>query len=292
MKKKFHNIEIIITVIKADKSLIKVLKSLSKQRYLPKKIIIVSFNNLKKPNYKNLNIQIVKSPKKNQVFQRTLGLKYLSRNCEILLQLDDRVVLKNNSLKNLNTCWNNSDNSIVGIGLNPANAVMKDSGFVNDLFDKLGFSGRILNNGMNIRYSNLKKDKEVMWLKGGLSSWKVKKIPHIYKRKFPMWDWSVGEDVEFSLSIKKNQKLIVCSNSKATILQRRTKIDNAISQKRGYFYSLSAKRISRKINSNKTLFNFASMISIFMSLLFNFITLNSTKIFYNIGRLKGLFINK
>ena len=145
---------------------------------------------------------------------------------------------------------------------------------------------------MNIRYSNLQEDKEVMWLKGGLSSWRIKKIGHIYKRKFPMWDWSVGEDIEFSLSIRKNQKLLVCSNSKATILEKRNKINKVISEKRGYFHSLSSKRISVKVNANKTLFNFISFISISSSLLFYFMTLNMTKTFYNIGRLKGLVTNK
>ena len=292
MKKKFYKIEIIITTLKESGNLLKVLKSLSEQSYLPKKIIIVTYEKLKKFKYKKLNIKIIKSPKKNQVFQITLGLNYLSKNCDILLQLDDRIILKKNTIKNLNNCWKLSENNIVGIGLNPLNIAKKDSGFINNLFDKLGFSGKVLSNGMNIRYSNLKKNKEVMWLKGGLSSWKIKKVPQIYKRKFPMWDWSVGEDIEFSLSIKKNEKLIVCSNAKANILDKRVKIDKILSEKRGYFHSLSSKRIPKKINSDKILSYFLSMISISISLLFNLITLNMTKTFYNIGRLKGLVINE
>ena len=116
--------------------------------------------------------------------------------------------MKNNALKNLNNCWNVAESSVVGIGLNPINVVKIDSGFINHIFDKFGFSGKVLSNGMNIRYSNLQEDKEVMWLKGGLSSWRIKKIGHIYKRKFPIWDWSVGEDIEFFLSIRKKSKII------------------------------------------------------------------------------------
>ena len=99
MKKKFYKIEIIITTLKESGNLLKVLKSLSEQSYLPKKIIIVTYEKLKKFKYKKLNIKIIKSPKKNQVFQRTLGLNYLSKNCDILLQLDDRIILKKILLK-------------------------------------------------------------------------------------------------------------------------------------------------------------------------------------------------
>ena len=42
-----------------------------------------------------------------------------------------------------------------------------------------------------------------MWLKGGLSSWRTKIYKKINNRKFPLWNWSVFEDVEFSL-LKKN----------------------------------------------------------------------------------------
>lgn len=287
MKNNSENIEIIITVIKKNKNLLRVLNSLSNQSYLPKKIIIVSFENLKKLKYKKLNIKIVKSKKKNQVFQRTLGLKHLSKTCDILLQLDERVILKKNALKNLNACWKTSKSNIVGIGLNPINVIDKYKGFFNIVFEKLGFSGKILNNGINIRYSNLQENKEVDWLKGGLSSWRIKKIPHIHKRRFPMWEWSVGEDVEFSLSIRKKQKLIVCSNSKASFLKQNTILNNQTFKKRGYLHSLSAKRISRKIYSNKFFFSLNSLIIILLSLFFYSITLNMPKIFYSIGRLKG-----
>ena len=292
MNKKFYNIEIIMTIVKNSKSLSKVLISLSKQSYLPKKIIIVSFEKLKKPKYNKLNIKIIKSPKKNQVFQRTLGLKHLSKSCNILLQLDDRIILKNNTLKNLNNCWSVSDKNVVGIGLNPTNIEKKYSGFINYLFTKIGYSGKILKNGMNIRYSNLTEDTEVMWLMGGLSSWKLAKTLHLYKRNFPMWDWSVGEDIEFCLSIKKNHNLLVCSEAKVKILEKKINIDKITSQNRGYFHSLSAKRITNKTKSNKILFNLFALTSILLSLFFYSIALNRPKILYNIGRLKGLIINK
>ena len=53
MKNKFNNIEIIITIVKQNKSLFKVLRSLSRQTFLPKKIIIVTFEKLKTFKYKN-----------------------------------------------------------------------------------------------------------------------------------------------------------------------------------------------------------------------------------------------
>ena len=116
---KKSKIEIIIPTVSNNKNLLKVLKSISEQNLLPNKIIIVCYKKIKITKFNNLNIKIVKSDKKNQVYQRSIGLKYLSKNCKILLQLDDRVILEQNAIYSLNQSWLKSSNKVVGIGLNP-----------------------------------------------------------------------------------------------------------------------------------------------------------------------------
>ena len=44
----------------------------------------------------------------------------------------------------------------------------------------------------------------MFWLNGGMTSWKLKLIPQIYNRKFPILKWSVCEDLFFSYNVSKN----------------------------------------------------------------------------------------
>ena len=66
-----------------------------------------------------------------------------------------------------------------------------------------GLNGKVFSFGVNFDYSNLKNDLDVMWLKGGLSSWCFKKNSRIKNRNFPLWNWCVNEDVDYSLGKKK-----------------------------------------------------------------------------------------
>jgi len=289
---KKSKIEIIIPTVSKNKNLLKVLKSISEQNLLPNKIIIVCYKKIKIKKFNNLNIKIVKSDKKNQVYQRTIGLKYLSKNCKILLQLDDRVILEQNAIYSLTQSWLNSSNKVVGIGLNPIDN-LNDSGIFNFIFQKIGFSGKILVNGYNIGYKKLRSDLQVSWLMGGLSSWRLDKVKKIYNRKFPFLEWSVAEDVLFSLGVSQDQKLNVCHLAKVSILQHRNNIDIKVKSffNRGYLHIRALKKIVFKINGNLPLLIFSTLLGSFIQIIFSLILLKKSQIFFNFGKLRGLISN-
>ena len=278
-----NQIGILITVYSFNKNLLKLIKSILNQTQMPKEVVIVTHKKFVLKNIKNLKLKIITCSIPNQVYQRTYGLKYLSTSTKILLQLDDRVFLYKDTILELNNFWLNANKNIIGVGLNPSNK-FEDQGFINTFFKKIGFHGKIVFGFFNIGYNNFNKNKEVHWLKGGLSSWKLKYVPQIYKRKFPNWRWCVGEDLEFCLKLKKDKKFIICFKSKIKFLKR-DKHSTEQSFQRGYYSILSKHRIAMLI---KKQFYVPIIFYIILNLSINLISLKITKISFNFGQLKAL----
>ena len=284
-----NKISVVISTIKYNKNLIKTIKSINSQNYLPKEIIIVSHDKIYEQINLNKKIHLKKyiSKIKNQVYQRDIGIKNLSKNSDLILQLDEGVILNNKCLFELNKFWKKGDKSLIGVGLNQTN-VQKESGIINRFLKKSDLKGKVLKNGINIDYSNADKDLEVMWLKGGISSWKIKK-KKMKNRKYPFWKWSVYEDVEISLSKDKKQKLFVCHKAKAKIIKK-NKLDFENLIYRGSLHTFSQKDIVKKFFNDMTFFYLTVPFFIFFSLVISVLTLNYSKFIYNLGRFKGFFI--
>ena len=205
-----NQISIVIPTKENSKQLNQTINSINKQTYKPKEIILVSSKKIYKKFllHKKIKTKILFSKIQNQVVQRNIGINNLSKKSDIILQLDDRIVLNKDCLFELNKFWRNTSSSTIGVGINQINTT-KENGLINKLFSNLNkFTGRVMKNGIVMDYSNLEKDTDVMWLKGGLSSWKIKKNKKLFNRKYPNWKWSVFEDVEYSLNKKKNTKII------------------------------------------------------------------------------------
>ena len=279
-------ISIIICTIGPNKNLMKLLSSISRQSHMPLEVIIVTYKKIFNFNKYKFKINIIKSEKKNQVYQRGLGLKYLSKFSKFILQLDNRIILDKTCLYELEKKWQSANNDIVGIGLNPKNH-LHNSGFLNRIMQLFNLSGKVFKFGLNVNYSDIKKDLQVDWLKGGLSSWKKKYILSLLPRKYPNWDWAVGEDVDFSLMKKKNQKLIVCEKSKAFIKDLKKKSMKNIFH-RGYLHFLSKKRISKKLKCNFIIFILLNFLIIISSIIVNTALLRTGKVYYNFGQIKAL----
>ena len=84
------------------KHIISCLNSIYSSSHLPKELLIVvpkdNYNKIKCKCliFKNLNIRVIESYKKNQVYQRILGFKKAKYN--YIMQLDDDVKLNNKCL--------------------------------------------------------------------------------------------------------------------------------------------------------------------------------------------------
>ena len=87
MKNK-NQLAIIIPALKNSDNLQRTLKAIYNQTILPDQLIIILSTKEKITLSKKINNKIIYSKVKNQVYQRTLGLKFLKKNIDILLQLD------------------------------------------------------------------------------------------------------------------------------------------------------------------------------------------------------------
>ncbi len=285
-----NKISIVIATKGYSKNFYKTIKSINKQNYFPQEIIVVSNKRIAQNLNLNKNIILKKftSKIKNQVYQRNLGLKNISKDTDLILQLDDRIILNQKCLYHLNEFWKKTHHSVIGVGLNQINK-FKDRGLFNKILYNLNLKGKVLRNGINIDYSNLEKDIEVMWLKGGLSSWKVKKNKNLINRKYPLQKWSVFEDVEYSLKTRFNGKLLVSYKSKAKVIERSKILNTSDLLYRGSIHTYSQKKIVKKYFNNMSFFYLSVPFLIFFSLILSIFTLNFSKIIYNYGRLVGFF---
>ena len=179
------------------------LESIKKQSKKPGQIIIV-FD--KKKNFKSTKKIIFSYTKQaNQVLQRTHGLSLISKKIKLILQLDDKFYLHKKSIENLIKDWNLANQNVAGIGIK-SNLNLSNKDNINFLrhfiLIRSNQPGKVLKSGFNNQHTSKKKLTNVDWLQGGLSSWKLKHVPHIFKRKFPLIKWSIVEDLIFSYDMK------------------------------------------------------------------------------------------
>ena len=279
-------INIVIAVKKKTPHLDKVLSAISKQTLMPSEVIICTYKNfnLKKKPFK---LKVINSTIQNQVYQRLLAIKNLKNKNNILLQLDERTVLDANAIMNLQKKWSTLPNNYYGIGLNIDQDL--DRGFFDKIKNLLNIKGKVYNVGINTGYQDIKKDIEVEWLSGGSSSWRFDKKFHLKKNKFSNNEWFVGEDIMQSLKIKKNQKLLVCCNAKAKMLQRSKKELKEINFfERGKSNINWKKKLSKSLNCNIFIFYIFNLPLILISLIINIFFFKMNKFKFSLGQLKNL----
>ena len=199
----------IIIPITNKKNVKKILFSIKKQTKKPGQTLFI-FNS--KTNFKSeKKIIFAHSKISNQVYQRNLGLKLINKKIKLILQLDDKFYLHKKAIENLIDEWNSLADNVAGIGIK--------SNFEYENVNKFKFlkyisltvsnkPGKVLISGFNNKIISSKKFIDVDWLQGGLSSWKLKHIPNIFKRKFPLLKWSILEDLIFSYDVKNLDKRI------------------------------------------------------------------------------------
>ena len=161
-----NKLAIILTAKKYNDILAKALEAIYKQTILPQQLIIVL---TEKENFtvpKKINTKVIYSKIKNQVYQRKIGLNFLNKNIEIILQLDDKIILEKNSIKFLLNEWRECDANTAGIAINPKNYIRpKTSLFHHLTLTNSNIDGKILYSGFANGWSETKKNKEMNWLK-------------------------------------------------------------------------------------------------------------------------------
>ena len=108
MSQKQINISVICASSNGKLKLPKLVKSISQGSYIPKELIIVGTSlsdKLLLQNYlnKKIKLKFLISKKKNQIYQRNIG-KAVSK-FDLILQTDDDVIFKQNTLKEFYDNW-------------------------------------------------------------------------------------------------------------------------------------------------------------------------------------------
>jgi len=287
---KSSNLAIIIPT-SGSKSIYSTYRSILRQNNFPAQIIIVTNRKIK--NKFNKKTKVVYSKIKNQVYQRTLALKYLNPNISLLLFLDDKVLLEKNCIKNLILKWNLVSSQTAGIGLSCINYKVPKSTFFHFITGTNSKNkGKVLKNGFVTGYGNLKKDLGVEWLNGGMTSWNLSKVKKsLLNRNFPKISWSVGEDLIFSYNISKKYNLIVSCKSKCKILNNKDSSNFFDSLKKGF---LHAYIINSFVDQNpktlsKLFFYYSILSSSMIGILYGIISFKKNTISKFTGRLLGSF---
>ncbi len=282
--KNYHNIKICLNSIK-------------NQTKKPGQTIVV-FD--KKKNFKNSKKILFSYTKTgNQVLQRNHGLKMIDKKIKLILQLDDKFYLHKRTIENLINEWNNANDNVAGIGIKANFEDLTTNNNFN-IFKILTLTwsnepGKVLISGFNNQPQSKKKLKDADWLQGGLSSWRLKHVPHIFNRKFPLIKWSIFEDLIFSFNVKfkKKFKLVICSGLSAYEIKR-SKEKYKVKEYfyRGYEYARMHKVFIQmnKDRLSKLAFFYSYFSSSILNILWCSFSFNK-KIFFHIGKLKGIFAN-
>ena len=185
---KYKSSELAIIIPSANPENIKIcIDSINRQTKKPGQTVII-FN--KKYSFKKKkNFIFSYSNKSNQVFQRNQGLNLIKKKIKLILQLDDKFYLHKKAIENLIKEWNNSSNDVAGIGIKSNFKYENVKKFKTLKYITLTGSdhpGKVLISGFNNKLISNKKFMDVDWLQGGLSSWKLKLVPNIFNRKFPL----------------------------------------------------------------------------------------------------------
>ncbi len=294
---KYKSSELAIIIPSANPENIKIcIDSINRQTKKPGQTVII-FN--KKYSFKKKkNFIFSYSSKSNQVFQRNQGLNLIKKKIQLILQLDDKFYLHKKAIENLIKEWNNSSNDVAGIGIKSNFKYENVKKFKTLKYITLTGSdhpGKVLISGFNNKLISNKKFTDVDWLQGGLSSWKLKLVPNIFNRKFPLIKWSILEDLIFSYDVKFNKKLkLKMSNSLKAFEIKKNKKNFNIQELfyRGYEYAKMHKIFvyTNYKNLSKIAFFYSYITSSFLGILWCSCKINK-KIFFYLGRLVGIFAN-
>ena len=225
MNKEFR-LSIIIPTKDRHKFLRDSLITLSKNTKYFKEVLIIDSSNKK---IKLLNKNLAKNFKyKIKIFdsrpsisiQRNIGLRHMSKRSNYVMFLDDDITFYNNAFYKIVT-FIKKNTHYAGIGFNliitEKENWIKDKLKKNKFIQKLNLysehSGDVTKSGWHTKAINLKNTKEVKWLPTQAVIYQKNKL----SKKFfssQFGEYSYLEDLDFSYSISKIGKLVICHSAK------------------------------------------------------------------------------
>ncbi len=215
-------LSVIIPTKDRPRRLIKLIKTLKKNKFFFNEIIIVdSSNDINKSYIKKklisikLVIKLIKS-KPSIANQRNLGIKKAKRDNDYIMFLDDDISFNSSSFKNMKNFIKKND--YIGYSFNLSekkNYSIFDKLKKSKLSKKLGIYdnriGRVSPSGWHSKIMNVKKNTEVDWLSSNATIYKSN-----LKINFDNFfsGYSYLEDLDFSHRARKKGKLVIVNKAK------------------------------------------------------------------------------
>ncbi|MFC1546348.1 glycosyltransferase family 2 protein [bacterium] len=230
-----NKLAVIIPTKNRNKDLLRLLKSIEIQSYLPDQLIIVdsSFKPCEEYilNAGSLNISYKHVNLSSLTKSRNIGINMLEDKITHVCFLDDDIVLEKGALEAMMSFWDTAEKYTGGCSFNIIDANITSSLYV--LFFKSIFfmetfkAGKVLKSGFNNPYCPAKKTHSTQWLAGGATVW-IRQVIDEYS--YDEWFEGYGfcEDVDFSYRAGKKYKLFVSAEANIRHLMDKNKKRNNI----------------------------------------------------------------
>ena len=190
---------------------------------------------------KRLNLICLYCPEVGQILQRNHAHKYLNKNIQLVIHLDDDITLEHDSLKKMIMFWNKESQNtalpLAGASFNISDAQeLKSSVFRKLFFLDTKPAGHVSIAGYATPFTPTKSDMQTSWLLGGATAWSrdvVEQYQHPIN--YPT-KWAICEDLIYSYPLGCKYRLMVVADAHAYHNESYVKI----SFRQGVFYGLSS----------------------------------------------------
>jgi glycosyltransferase involved in cell wall biosynthesis len=162
--------------------------------------------------YKNsLNLVHIVSEVSSQIFQKKQAILNLSNKADWVVFLDDDVLVKDSTIDEAFRCYelHGDKEEIAGVGFAIENLDITRSGYPKKFYSKK--LGRVLKSGHNVGYLSSVKPIYTEWLNGA-SMWRYSEL-YKYDNELESLKRALAEDLIFSYSVSKENKLIYCPSA-------------------------------------------------------------------------------
>jgi len=213
------DIAVLVPTLNRPGKLADLLESLATQSSPPGRVVIVDGASNAGPVVEafanRLTIEYHQCHPPGQLRQRNLGLSKLSKQDRLVALLDDDIVLEEECLSEMVSCWNRAPWDKAGVAFNLVNGAPEKASLLHELLG-LGSRtpGQVLRSGMTSALFPATGDIKVQWLPGGATVWRSEILLE-RPREDIRARWAIAEDLLFSYPVGKEFPLIVAAQARA-----------------------------------------------------------------------------
>ena len=239
-----QNVAIICPTKDQPEKVLRLLESIAQLEEKPQQVIIADGGqNLKSVTTAfsaQLNLICLYCPEAGQVLQRNHAHKYLDKNIQLVMHLDDDVTLDHDSLEKMIIFWNEeaqkSAPPLAGASFNIKDAPQLHSSGVRKLFFlQTKPAGQVSIAGYAAPFTPTEANMQTSWLLGGATAWSRHIIDtHPHPINFSS-RWAVCEDLIYSYPLAREYRLMVVADANAY----HNETYSEMSFQQGLFYGLS-----------------------------------------------------